>query len=153
VTSVTALLDVNVLLALAWPNHIHHDSAIEWFVDNQMHGWATCPITENGFVRVSSNSRFTPEAKTPPEAMLQLERMTDLEGHEFWPDEFSLVETGRVERTQLQSHARVTDAYLLALAIDRSGRLATFDRGIASLVPPNYEGVPLILMGATNRKE
>ena len=144
----TALLDVNVLLALAWPNHVHHDSAIEWFMDNQASGWATCPITENGFVRVSSNPHFTPEHKAPEEAMLQLERMTALEGHEFWSDSFSLTEPERVERSQLQSHDRVTDAYLVALAIDRSGNLATFDRGIADLVSPSRKDNVLILIEA-----
>ena len=144
----TALLDVNVLLALAWPNHVHHGSAIEWFIDNQANGWATCPITENGFVRVSSNPRFTPEAKSPVEAMLQLERMISLEGHEFWGDSFSLTEPGRVERSRLQGHARVTDAYLLALAIDRDGHLATYDRKIAALLPETHDGDVLIHMGA-----
>ena len=144
----TALLDVNVLLALAWPNHVHHDSAIEWFIENQANGWASCPITENGFIRVSSNPRFTSEAKSPAEAMLQLERMISLEGHEFWSDSFSLTEPGRIERSRLQGHNRVTDAFLLALAIDRGGRLATYDRKIANLVPASHEGDVLIPMGS-----
>ena len=143
----TALLDVNVLLALAWPNHIHHGSAIEWFIENQANGWATCPITENGFVRVSSNPRFTPEAKTQAEAMLQLERMLSLEGHEFWSDSFSLTEPGRVERSRLHGHDRITDAYLLALAIDRGGRLATYDQKIGTLLPAAHEQDILIQMG------
>jgi toxin-antitoxin system PIN domain toxin len=131
----TALLDVNVLIALAWPNHIHHDKALLWFEEHQSRGWATCPLTESGFVRVSSNKRLLPEARTPVEAIELLRRMTGLEHHEFWTDDVSIARSSLVDGERIVGHNQVTDAHLVALAIQREGRLATFDRGVAQAVP------------------
>jgi predicted nucleic acid-binding protein len=64
-----ALLDLNVLVALAWPSHIHHGVAHEWFAQQRSNGWATCPITQSGLVRLSSNSRITPDAVSPEVAL------------------------------------------------------------------------------------
>jgi uncharacterized protein len=153
-----------VLIALAWPNHIHHERAQAWFSAIHTRGWATCPVTESGFVRVSSNSRAIPDARGPAEAISLLRRIRSLPGHEFWIDEVSPVDpiaaepetttsgserpaTGNAERSDswtpdswtpfdhLVGFRQVTDAHLLTLAIRHGGRLATFDRGIAELVP------------------
>lgn len=134
-----ALLDVNVLVALAWPNHVHHHPARKWFRFQQSQGWATCPSTENGFVRVSSNTLILPEAKSPIEAALLLRALIALDGHVSWPEETSVLEDRRVSLNRIRTHRQVTDAHLLALALLHEGRLATFDRGILSLVPDGME--------------
>lgn len=128
---------MNVLVALAWPNHVHHDTAHRWFAAHQRtrQPWATCPITQSGFVRVSSNSRIVPEARSPLEALQLLERIVALPGHEFWTDDVSIVSSRHVARQKLMGHRQVTDAHLLALAIARRGVLVTFDGGVAEIVP------------------
>ncbi len=133
-----ALLDVNVLVALAWPNHVHHQAAHSWFREQRERGWATCPVTESGFVRVSSNPATTPEARTPREALELLDLMVAASGHVFWHDDVSLATEQTVFRERLVGHRQVTDAHLLSLAMRRGGRLATFDRGILQLVPQGY---------------
>jgi toxin-antitoxin system PIN domain toxin len=132
---VVVLLDVNVLVALAWPNHIHHELAHLWFEKNHANGWATCPLTQSGFVRVSSNRGITPEAKTPAEALVLLKRITEVEGHVFWMDDVDLTRSEMIATDRIQGYRQVTDAHLVALAIRHRGRLATFDRGIAGVVP------------------
>lgn len=132
-----ALLDVNMLVALAWPNHIHHEGAHRWFAEQRDQGWATCPITESGFVRVSSNPATTPEARSPVEAIEMHRRMVAQPGHVFWSDDISLATDELVSRERLVGYRQVTDAHLLSLAIRRGGRLVTFDRGILQLVSEN----------------
>ena len=135
----TALLDVNVLVALAWPNHIHHERAVAWFEQHHADGWATCPITESSFVRVSSNPRIVDEARTPAEAIQLLRRLTDQDGHEFWSDDVSVARSKWIASEKIVGHRQVMDAHLLALAIRRGGFLATFDRGIAGIVPSDND--------------
>lgn len=131
------LLDVNVLVALAWPNHVHHEAAHRWFaqVRRSKAGWATCPLTQSGFVRVSSNPGIVPEARSPVEAILLLERIVSLPGHRFWRDEVSIVASRHVARAKLVGHRQIADAHLLAVALAHRGSLATFDGGVAELVP------------------
>ena len=130
-----ALLDVNILVALAWPNHIFHHSARTWFRKQSRSGWATCPTTENGFIRVSSNARVISEAKSPREAALFLKDLTAIKGHVFWPEESSIVDDRWINLETIHTYRQVTDAHLLSLALRHEGRLATFDRGILHLVP------------------
>ncbi len=130
-----ALLDVNVLVALAWPNHIHHESAHRWFDRHKASGWATCPLTQTAFVRVSSNGRVFPEARSPREALELLDRIVALPNHVFWTDDTSIVKSRFVRRESLVGYRQLTDAHLLALALKRRGRLATFDRALQDLVP------------------
>jgi uncharacterized protein len=136
---VTALLDVNVLISLAWPNHVHHRVAQRWFLANRERGWATCPLTQSGFIRISSNRQILPEAKTPRECVLLLERITELPHHEFWEDDTSWTSSPFLAREKLVGHRQVTDAHLLALALRHRGCLATLDRQILGLVP---NGIP-----------
>jgi hypothetical protein len=131
-----ALLDVNVLVALAWPNHVHHAAAHTWFAGQRSRGWATCPLTESGFVRVSSNPRLTSDARRPAEAIELLRRMVTLPGHAFWGDETSLATSPHVAGERLIGYRQVTDAHLLAVALAHEGRVATFDRGLRAIVPP-----------------
>ena len=136
------LLDINVLIALAWPNHLHHRDAQAWFSRKGAAGFRTCPITEAGFVRISSNPAFTSEAVAPGDAMALLERMTKLRGHGFWPDDLALREA--VRGLALAERRQVTDAYLLALASAQGGVLATLDRGAAALARQAGHAVELI---------
>lgn len=133
-----ALLDINLLVALAWPNHVHHRPALRWFGEFQNLGWATCPLTQSGFVRVSSNRRIIPEARTPREALLLLRRILALPHHTFWPDDTSLADSPYVAAAKLIGYRQVTDAHLLALALRHGGRLATLDRGLRQLVPNSF---------------
>jgi toxin-antitoxin system PIN domain toxin len=136
---------VNVLVALAWPNHIHHESALEWFRDHQAGGWATCPLTQSGFVRVSSNHRIIPEAKTPAEAMVILKRITELTHHVFWVDDIDLAHSKLLVPERIQGYRQVTDAHLVALAIRHRGQLATFDSGVGNIVPPSNDPSELLV--------
>ena len=129
------LLDVNVLVALAWPNHVHHATALAWFDEIGRAGFATCSVTQSGFVRVSSNKRAIPDARSPREAREILRRIAALPSHVFWPDDIEIASNEHIAWERLGSHAQVTDAHLLALAIRRGGRLASFDRGLADLAP------------------
>jgi uncharacterized protein len=131
----TALLDLNTLIALAWPNHVHHHFAHAWFKREAKHGWATCPLTESGFLRLSSNPRIIPEAVSVNEALAVLKMMTNLKHHMFWPDDLSWIDTNNFPFSAPVHHRQITDAYLLALAIHRKGRLVTFDQNIPSLLP------------------
>jgi toxin-antitoxin system PIN domain toxin len=130
---VSALLDVNVLVALAWPNHVHHRAATEWFLSEHVRGWATCPLTQSGFVRVSSNRRVIPDARAPAEAIEVLRRLCGQQGHSFWVDDIAISDCPEIDPTRLSGHSQVTDAHLLALAIRRDGHLVTFDRTIERL--------------------
>jgi uncharacterized protein len=122
------LLDVNVLVALIDPVHVQHDSAHNWFAHQGAPEWATCPLTENGVVRIVSHPRY-PGAPGPPAAIATLvSRFCTLPGHVFWPDDVSLLDPKRIDASRLLSHGQVTDSYLLALAHVHGGKLATFDR-------------------------
>lgn len=125
---------------------MHHETAHRWFAARQRakQGWASCPITQSGFVRVSSNSRVVPQARSPIEAIQLLGRMLALPGHEFWSDDVSIVSSGHVARKKLMGHRQVTDAHLLALAIGRRGRLVTFDGGIAEIVPDSTSAAEVL---------
>lgn len=131
----TALLDVNVLIALGWPNHIHHGAAQQWFGQSSAIGWATTPITETGYVRISSNRRAMQVATTPATAIAQLEAMTALPGHTFWPDDVPLVVGAGGNRGAVSNHRQVTDRHLIALAARYGGRLVTFDAALADSAP------------------
>lgn len=122
------LLDVNFLIALFDPDHVHHEAAHSWFGSQRSSGWATCPLTENGAVRILSNPAYSPTAARPAEIARRLAAFHDSGDHMFWPDEVSLCDA-RVFDLGV-GHRHLTDVYLLALAVRRDGRLATFDRSI-----------------------
>jgi uncharacterized protein len=133
------LLDVNVLIALAWPQHVHHAQAHDWFDKTGHAAWATCPITQLAFVRISSNPRIVAEAVSPREAVELLRRVTELPGHQFWRDEVAPVGEAVFNSIALVGHRQVTDAYLLALAQHHDGTLATLDVGVAELIPKHVD--------------
>ena len=123
------LLDVNVLLALFDRDHVDHDTARGWLEDHLESGWASCAITQNGFVRVISQPRY-PSPVAPADAIDRLGRAVATDLHEFWPCAQSLVDPMVIDRDRLHGPRQVTDAYLLSLAVHRAGRLATFDASV-----------------------
>ena len=124
----TYLLDVNVLIALIDPSHVAHDEAHAWFGTGGSADWATCPITENSVLRILSNTRYPNTPGSPAVVAGILKRLHGLQGHKFWPDDLSLVDSELVVPDKILTSAQVTDTYLLALAAARGGKLATFDR-------------------------
>ncbi len=125
-----ALLDVNVLVALFDPDHVQHEPAHEWFAANRRGGWATCPLTENGLVRILSNLAYTGLHETPAAIVRRLSAFCASGQHVFWTDEISLRDRRLFKWTPPATHQQVTDIYLLGLARHKGGRLATFDRSI-----------------------
>ena len=130
----TRLLDVNALVALAWPHHVHHDAVQSWFSEVRMSGWSTCPLTEAGFVRVSCNPSAVKQSVTPSEAIAFLERLRRLESHAFWSMNRSITALPPEILARIQGYRQITDAVLLALAAQHDGQLATLDAGLAGLV-------------------
>jgi uncharacterized protein len=129
------LLDVNLLLALAWPTHPHHARAEDWFLELGKTPWATCTITELGFIRLSSNPKLTPDRVSPIEARDLLAALCGVGKHQRWTEPT----TGALSRDvasylrKAVGHGQVTDAYLVALAAAKGGRVATFDAGLRSV--------------------
>ena len=134
-----ALPDVNVLVALAWPNHVHHDAAWAWFDADRNAGWATCLLTEAGFVRVSCNRAAVHHTVTALDAIEVLHSLTRLGSHRFWPLDRSIGAMPESVSARLQGYRQVTDAVLLVTAIQRGGRLTTFDGGLKGLVPKTHQ--------------
>jgi len=128
-TARVALLDVNVLVALFDPDHVHHEIAHDWFADNHQAGWATCPITENGFVRVVSNPAYGSGVRSGA-VVESFRKFRQAPGHAFWTDGVSLSDEGLFDVTLVSGYRQLTDIYLLGLAHRMGGCLATFDRTI-----------------------
>lgn len=133
-----ALLDVNFLIAMAWPNHVHHQRARTWFAHHHRAGWATTPVTEIGFVRVSSNRSAISVASTPDVATRVLRDLTALPGHRFWVDDIAHVTGEGHDVGAAPSHRDVTDVHLVALARRHAGKLVSFDARIARLLPDAF---------------
>lgn len=124
-----ALLDVNVLLALFDQDHVDHARARGWLSAEIDHGWASCAVTQNGFVRIVSQPRY-PSPISASEAVARLRRATSTGHHEFWPCSISFLDDQRVAPDHVHGPLQVTDVYLLALAVEHGGRFVTFDRSI-----------------------
>lgn len=131
------LLDTNMLIALLWPSHAQHERVVKWFTRHRAKGWASCPLTESGFVRVVSNPAFSRDAVTPREAAGLLAANTAADDHVFWPDGVPYTAAAAFAGPRLVGHQQVTDAYLLGLALKRGGILATLDERIAALTRSN----------------
>lgn len=126
------LLDVNLLIALIDPAHVQHDKAHTWFAAIGSAAWATCPLTENGVLRIVGHARYPNSPGTPAAVAELMAAFLTHPGHAFWPDSISLVNNPQVEAKRLLSSAQVTDSYLLALAAAHKGKLATFDRKLVT---------------------
>jgi toxin-antitoxin system PIN domain toxin len=125
-----ALLDVNLLVALFDRDHVHHEVAHDWFADNRDAGWATCPMTENGLIRIVANPKFGSPGGTVPSIISLLKQFSASEHHQFWPSEVSITDPELFDTARLRGHRQLTDVYLLGLAKHRGGCLATLDRSI-----------------------
>ncbi len=123
---------MNALVALAWDSHVHHACVRRWFLEHRAHGWATCPLTESGFVRVSSNPHVLPSPIGVEAAVAVLRSLREIDGHRFLTDDVSPTD-GDVPA--VHGYRQVTDAHLLTLARRRGVRLVTFDVGVSALVP------------------
>ncbi len=124
----TYLLDVNVLLALSDPMHIHHEAAHRWFALTGATAWATFPITENGYVRIASHPTYPNRPGDIPAVMALLRQLCAAPGHNFWTADVSIRELLRPG--VLIPHSQITDVFLLGLAVHKGGKLATFDQRI-----------------------
>ena len=121
-----SLLDVNVLIALLDEAHIRHATATHWLSGAIDRGWASCPITQNGCIRIMSQPAY-PGALPAAEVAARLAEATQHEAHDFWPDDISLLAPGVIDWQRVLGHRQVTDNYLLALALRHQGRFVTFD--------------------------
>ena len=133
-----ALLDINILTALLWPAHEHHEVAHGWFAARADARWATCSLTQLGFVRIVSNPAFSRDALSPVEALALLGENLVHPAHEFWADSLQVPTAVKGMEPSLQGYRQLTDAYLLALAHRRKGVLATFDRGLRTLAGDTF---------------
>ena len=124
-----ALLDVNVLIALLDADHSLHARAGEWFAGRARGGWASCPITQNGCVRIMSHPGY-PNALSVHAVMERLREATRNPYHEFWTDDVSLLDPQIADASRIHGPRQLTDLYLLALAVSRGGRFVTFDASV-----------------------
>jgi toxin-antitoxin system PIN domain toxin len=142
---VRALLDVNVLIALLDADHLHHVRARDWLEANIATGWASCPITQNGCIRILSQPNY-PNPLKPSEVAERLRDATEAVYHQFWTEGPSLLAPGLVSWEYIVGSRQVTDAYLLALAVHYHGRLVTFDHAFARRVVPGAEERHLVVL-------
>jgi toxin-antitoxin system PIN domain toxin len=126
---VRSLLDVNILIALFQPAHIHAERAHRWWADNSSRGWASCPLTQNGFCRIVSQPK-TAGVVSAQDAMLFFDDFASKTDHAFWPDDISLLDVKLFDRGRILGPGQLTDIYLLGLAVKNGSRFATLDQAI-----------------------
>jgi len=142
-----SLLDVNVVVAMFDPGHVMHQDAHRWFARNREFGWASCPMTINGCIRILSNPAYPVMKQTPAELVGRLRSFCATTDHHFWPDSVSLLDEELFRPSMIAGHRNITDAYLLGLAVRNHGRLAPFDRPITLKTVPGAGPSNLILIG------
>ncbi|MEW9837151.1 TA system VapC family ribonuclease toxin [Mesorhizobium marinum] len=125
------MLDVNVLVALIDPGHVAHDAAHGWFATSGNQDWATCPMTENGVIRIVGSPKYPNTPGSPAAVAAIMTKLCSLSGHRFWPDDLSLIASDLVDPGRILTSTQVIDTYLLALAKTNRGKLATFDRRLS----------------------
>ena len=128
------LLDVNVLIALSFTDHVHHRLTTRWFADSNPQ-FATCPLTQSALVRFTLRS--FPSA--PSTAKRLLEELISMDAHEFWPDDLTVFEACRIAAARLQRFRQTTDAYLLGLALHHKSGFVTLDRRMLDIAPPRSQ--------------
>lgn len=141
------LLDANVLIALIDQDHVHHTYAQTWFERTAPEGWATCPMTENAFIRIAGKPSYKMPGTFADMADL-LVRVCERRGHVFWPDSISLVASPLVDTGRISGHGQITDIYLLALAVQNGGKLATFDRRITASAVKGGAAALVLIQGS-----
>lgn len=140
-----ALLDVNVLIALLDAAHVQHAAAVNWLSQNIKHGWASCPITQNGCVRILAQPAY-PNAVPAVEAAARLREAVRTVHHAFWADAVSLLDDALFNWSRLLGPRQVTDAYLLALAVRNKGRFVTFDTAVPLAAVPDATSRHLVVI-------
>jgi toxin-antitoxin system PIN domain toxin len=140
-----ALLDVNVLIALLDSDHLHHGRAKAWLKENIKHGWASCPLTQNGCIRIMSQPGY-PNALPAAAVAERLAAATATSHHAFWPDAVSMLDAGRIAWNAVLGSRQVTDVYLLALADQLNGRLVTLDRAVPLKAVPGSKAKHLVVI-------
>ena len=125
-----ALLDVNMLLALFHEGHVHHDVAHDWFVDHGGLGWASCPLTENGLIRILGSPARLKEHLPLQDVRDLLKTFCEHSAHQFWPDDISIRDTSRFDVDAIRGHQQLTDVFLLGLAVKHGGRFVTLDQRV-----------------------
>jgi uncharacterized protein len=124
-----ALLDVNMLVALLDAGHLHHVRAMNWMASNEAEGWASCPMTQNGALRILSLPAY-PNPQPVARVAESLRAAIQHPSHRFWPDSLSLLDEGRLHWQQVLSSRQIADLYLLSLAVANKARLVTLDQSI-----------------------
>ena len=124
------LLDVNALIALLSRDHVHHERMHQWFKTHSYEGWATCPITENGVVRIMSQDALGAVRLQPSKVVSALRATSELHAkdHHFWADAISITDDTLFRIEYILGPKLVTDAYLLGLAAKHGAKLVSFDR-------------------------
>jgi uncharacterized protein len=140
-----ALLDVNVLIALLDVAHTSHSAARKWLDQNAANGWASCPITQNGCLRIMSHVSYL-NTRSVRDVTLRLREATATHLHEFWPDDVSLLDDRVIDSTRIHGPRQLSDVYLLALAVRHSGALVTFDRSIGLSAVRGATAAHLVLL-------
>lgn len=140
-----ALLDVNVLIALLDAAHVSHQAAMEWFATHGDLGWASCPITQNGCLRIMSSPAY-PNARPFPVVAERLAEATRHAAHQFWTDDVSVLDSLYINTSAVLNGRHLTDLYLLALAVRHHGRLVTFDRSVPAAAVVGAEPRHLIVL-------
>ncbi len=139
------LLDVNVLIAMTWPTHEGHERVQDWFAGNPKANWATCPLTQAGFVRILSNPIISRDAPSLEDTLKMLEKNLRNPLHQFWSADIDFAKAVEPVRKRIVGHQQVSDAYLVGLAIHRKGKLVTLDRSIAMLLSPSERDAVITL--------
>jgi uncharacterized protein len=127
------LLDVNVLIALTHSAHVHHGLVQAWAQAQGKLAWASCTVTQLGFVRLASQPAIGGASTSPGAALALLDQLLDHPGHQFWPDGQDIANSPALRSPLIVGHRQVTDAYLLGLALGKGSALVTLDRGLASI--------------------
>ena len=143
--TVRALFDISMLLAMTDAKHPRHAAARNWRLAAAAHGWASCPLTQNGFLRIVTQKAYSNPIALA-DALAILRRNTSRPDHEFWPDDVSLLDPAIVDTARILGHRQLTDVYLLALATRHGGRLVTLDTGISTLAVRGASGANLVVV-------
>jgi len=140
-----ALLDVNVLIALLEPDHAFFERAQEWFKSSGKENWGVCPLTEIGFLRITTNPSFRPGPRTHDQATAILAELENRPGYRYWPLKESWTALTAPFAARISGHQQVTDAYLLGMAVKEGGVLVTFDRGLKYMAGTQFAHNVLVL--------
>jgi hypothetical protein len=133
------LLDLNTLIALAEPDHEFHKTAGRWFQTEGKEDWGVCPLTEAGFIRITTHPKYRPASRTVQQAAAILASFAQHPGYRYWPIVNSWATLTAPFSLRIFGHQQVTDAYLLGLAIKEHGVLITFDSGFGVLAGTEYD--------------